>query len=113
MKPATLSNEAPNVVSEEGSRELIEQGWRFIVICLQTPEKRHNHYFGEWGFKLLSPDGQTERILITARKQMEMRTIKTATGLIRFLLEFDLVGPRIPLRQGLWFVQEHGPPPES
>lgn len=112
MKPTALSKEAPNVVSEEGSHELIKQGWRFVIVCLQTPEKRHNHYFGEWGFKLLSPDGKTERILITARNQMEMRTIKTATGLIRFLLEFDLVGPRLPLQEGLWFVQDHTPPAE-
>lgn len=103
--------EAPNVVSEDGCRVLINQGWAIEVICLESAAKRHSNYFGKWGVRVVSPDGSVERMLVTARKVMELRVFKTITGLISFLDDFDVSGPRIPLYEGMRLIQEVSKPP--
>ena len=42
---------------------------------------------------------------------MELRVFKTITGLISFLDDFDVSGPRIPLYEGMRLIQEISKPP--
>ena len=97
--------EAPNVVSEEVCRKLVASGWQLQVICVSSAEKKHANYFGLWGIRVISPDGQFERTLVTARRDMQMRTFKTLNGLVGFLHDLGFKVPRVPLEQGLQALQ--------
>lgn len=93
--------EAPNVVSEEGCRQLVDTGWQMEVICIQSAEKRQAMYYGRWAIRVVSPDGRYERTLVTARKNMEKRLFKTINGLVSFLEDFRVKAPHIPLVEGM------------
>lgn len=97
--------EAPNVVSEEGCRKLVASGWQLQVVCVGSAEKKHANYFGLWGLRVISPDGHYERTLVTARKDMQMRTFKTLNGLVAFLQDLGIKVPSIPLEQGMRALQ--------
>lgn len=97
--------EAPNVVSEEGCRKLVAAGWQLQVVCVGSAEKKHANYFGLWALRIISPDGHYERTLVTARKDMQMRTFKTLNGLVAFLQDLGIKVPSIPLEQGMRALQ--------
>ena len=97
--------EAPNVVSEEGCKKLLAADWQLLVICVGSAERRHANYFGLWGIRVISPDGHYERMLVTARKDMQMRTFKTINGLVGFLQDLGVKAPSIPLEQGMRSTQ--------
>lgn len=98
--------EAPNVVSEEGCKQLLAEGWRMETICLASAEKRHANYYGQWGIRFSSPDGRFERQLVTSRRVMEMRTFKTINGLVSFLQDAGVEAPHIPMQKGMRCPQE-------
>lgn len=104
--------EAPNVVSEEGSKHLLAEGWQMDVVCLVAAEKRHASYYGQWGIRFSSPDERFERYLVTARKLMEMRTFKTINGLVSFVQDFGVNAPQIPLQKGMRCRQQIDPTQE-
>ena len=43
-----MIEEAPNVVTEDGLRGLLGQGYRAEVVCKEGAEKRHNSWYGTW-----------------------------------------------------------------
>lgn len=106
MTLGTHYEEAPNVVSEEGCRKFLSEGWRMEVVCLHSVEKRHANHFGQWGIRVISPDSGDERTLVTSRKIMEMRVFKTINGLISFLTDIGIEAPKIPMREGTRAIQQ-------
>lgn len=98
--------EAPNVVSEEGCKQLLAEGWQMDVVCLASADKRHANYYGQWGIRFASPDERYERYLVTARKLMEMRTFKTINGLVSFIHDFGVDAPHVPMQKGMRCRQE-------
>ncbi|WP_254604298.1 hypothetical protein [Leisingera sp. ANG59] len=43
-----MDGATPNVVTEDGLRDLLSDGYLIEVICNQTAEKRHNSWYGSW-----------------------------------------------------------------
>ncbi len=107
-----LANEVPNVVSEEGFRSLIDEGYQAVVLCLAEVEKRHTQWSGRWIVRAVGGEGQTDRTLVTSRGHMRAREFKTTLGLISFLYELGYETVSIPLREGTRAVQARGPEPE-
>lgn len=91
---------APNVVSEDGLKERLSEGWQIEVVCKKAGEKRHANWYGAWGVRIISPDGQTERTLVTFRKDMDQRLFRTANGLISFLVDCGVRIPSVPVHEG-------------
>ncbi len=87
-------DDAPNVVSEEGLRMYVRQGFRLEVVCRAVPERRYNAWYGKWIIRAVSPDGLGEKLLVTSRSILKVREFKTLTGLVSFLQEFGFHGRR-------------------
>ena len=79
--------EAPNVVTEEGFRDLLQRGYHVEVVALEDAHKRHNVWYGLWTVRAVSPDSRDERLLVISRASLKTRVFKTANGLISFLYE--------------------------
>ena len=43
-----MIEEAPNVVTEDGLRGLLADGYLIEVVCKEGAEKRHNSWYGAW-----------------------------------------------------------------
>lgn len=97
---------APNVVSEDGLKERLSEGWRIEVVCRKAGEKRHANWYGAWGVRIISPDGRSERTLVTFRKDMDQRLFRTINGLVSFLSECGVTRPCVPLVEGERSLQE-------
>lgn len=95
-----ITNSAPNVVSEDGLREELTRGWQIEVICKKAAEKRQANWHGAWGIRIVSPDGNLERTLVTYRKDMDQRLFRTINGLVSFLSECGVTRPCVPMLQG-------------
>lgn len=90
----------PNVVSENGLRNLLQDGWQVEIVCRRDAEKRSYNWHGEWTVRGISPDGLQEKILITARNELEFRVLKTANGVISFMLDMGFEHIHLPLFEG-------------
>lgn len=90
----------PNVVSENGLRNLLQDGWHVEIVCRRDAEKRSYNWHGEWTIRGISPDGLQEKILITARNELEFRVLKTANGVISFMLDMGFGHIHLPLFEG-------------
>ena len=99
-------NTAPNVVSEDGLKEELSRGWQVEVVCKRAGEKRHANWYGAWGVRIISPDGKSERTLVTYRKDMDLRLFRTVNGLISFLSECGITRPCVPMLEGQRALQE-------
>ena len=80
----------PDVVSDEGLRELLGEGHRVAVVCLEPVERRGGVWYGLWGIRSVSEDGRSVRVLVAARRDRERgsdrpRTFRTLTGIAGFL----------------------------
>ncbi len=95
-----MLEEAPNVVTEEGLRGLLAQGYRAEVVCKETGEKRHNSWYGTWVVRAIGPDGRDEKLLVTSRSYLKVREFKTVVGLVSFLYDIGMRTAHIPLEQG-------------
>ena len=95
-----MLEEAPNVVTEEGLRGLLAQGYRAEVVCRETGEKRHNSWYGTWVVRAIGPDGRDEKLLVTSRSYLKVREFKTIVGLVSFLAEMGCKSVSIPLEEG-------------
>ncbi|WP_345741867.1 hypothetical protein [Epibacterium ulvae] len=92
--------DAPNVVSEEGLRTLLAEGHSADVVCRETPTRTTAQWSGVWTVHCVSPDGETRRLLVTARNNMVEREFKTINGLVSFLAGVGLTTASIPMLEG-------------
>lgn len=95
-----MLEEAPNVVTEEGLRQLLASGYSAEVVCRTTAEKRINAWYGSWYVRAIGPDGGDEKIVVTSRSYIKAREFKTIAGLVSFLYDIGMRTVQIPLEHG-------------
>lgn len=101
---STTTHFEPNVITEQGLRELAENGHSVEVLCESDPERKGPSWYGVWTIRTINHDGH-ERLLVTARNRpsqndIKVREFKTATGVISFLVGVGFSEARIPLKNG-------------
>lgn len=97
----SLMQDAPNVVSEEGLRTLLGEGYTAEVVCRTEPIRRAAaQWAGLWTIHCVAPDGASRRLLVTARNTMAEREFKTINGLVSFLVGLGLKVVSIPMEEG-------------
>ena len=105
----SLRDELPNVVTEQQIEILLAEGYILWVACLETAYRKQQ-WVGEWGFFLLSADGQRKKIIVTTRVSStggpDLRTQKTIGGVVSFLQKFGYTAATIPFRKDEAFPQE-------
>lgn len=99
-----MANFQPNVTTEQGLRELVENGHTVEVLCEGEPERKGPSWYGVWTMRTISPEGH-ERLLVTARNRpshvdLKVREFKTATGVISFLIGVGFSQANIPFKDG-------------
>lgn len=92
--------EAPNVVTEDGLRSLLADGYLLEVVCKEAGEKRHNSWYGTWVARAVTVDGRADKMLVTSRSYLKVREFKTIVGLVSFLSEMGCTTASIPLEEG-------------
>ena len=107
----------PDVVSDEGLRELLGEGHRIAVVCLEPAERRGGVWYGLWGIRCVSDEGSV-RILVAARRDKEgghdrPRTFRTLTGIAGFLHGLGFSTVSIPFKAGEEALHVAAPPPEA
>ena len=95
-----MIEEAPNVVTEDGLRGLLESGYLIEVVCKEAAEKRHNSWYGTWVVRAVAPDGRDDKMLVTSRSYLKIREFKTIVGLVSFLAEMGCTTASVPLLEG-------------
>lgn len=95
-----MIEEAPNVVTEDGLRSLLAQGYLLEVVCKAGAEKRHNSWYGTWVVRAVSPDGGDDKMLVTSRSVLKLRDFSTIVGLVSFLADMGCTTASIPLESG-------------
>ena len=99
-----MPNQGPDVVSEEGLRELLNRGYQAVVICSEVPVQKAYFWHGLWHILCISLDGQSERLLVSARRDAEggdkPREFRTANGLISFLHSLGFRSVMVPMEEG-------------
>ncbi len=100
----TTTDLEPNVITEQGLRELTEQGHGVEVLCLTDPERKGPSWYGLWIMRTVGAD-DNEKLLVTARTRLtqnaiKVREFKTATGVISFLIGIGFANANIPLKEG-------------
>lgn len=95
-----MLREAPNVVTEDGFRQLLAKGYVAVVLCRESAEKKYNSWAGLWVVHAVRPDGKDERLLVTARDYVKMREFKTIVGLASFLHDMGMRTANIPFHAG-------------
>lgn len=99
-----LEQEAPNVVTEAGFRDLIESGYHVEVICKEDAYRKNSVWHGLWVLRAVSDEG-VEKQLVTARARgggdyIQVRTFKTVTGLVSFLIDLGFSVVAFPVFEG-------------
>jgi hypothetical protein len=97
---ADMIEEAPNVVTEDGMRGLLTEGYLIEVVCKEGAEKRHNSWYGSWVIRAVSADGRDDKMLVTSRSVLKLRDFKTIVGLVSFLADMGCTTASIPLEEG-------------
>ena len=92
-----MMDEAPNVVTEDGLRDLLSAGYLAEVVCKEMAEKRHNSWYGTWVVRAVSKDGLADKMLVTSRSYLKVREFKTIVGLVSFLHDLGCKTVSIPL----------------
>ena len=96
----TMLEDAPNVVTEDGLRQLLAQGYLAEVVCRTAAEKRLNAWYGSWYVRAIGPAGGDEKIVVTSRNYIRAREFKTVAGLVSFLSDIGMRTAHIPLDEG-------------
>lgn len=96
----TVRAKLKNGVSEEGLRQLVEQGYSAEVVCIEEPVFTGKQCTGLWQIRAISPDGHRERVLVTQRDPAHPRALKTTLGLERLLVSLGCDGVNIPFVEG-------------
>ncbi|MCI5112078.1 MAG: hypothetical protein MRY75_16135, partial [Marivita sp.] len=68
-----MIEEAPNVVTEDGLRGLLAEGYLIEVVCKERAEKRHNSWYGSWVIRAVATDGRDDKMLVTSRSVLKLR----------------------------------------
>lgn len=95
-----MMDAAPNVVTEEGLRSLLANGYRLEVRCKEHAERRHNTWYGAWTIRAVSADGRADKMLVTSRSVLKLREFRTIVGLVSFLVDMGVDSVSLPLREG-------------
>ena len=95
-----MMEEAPNVVTEDGMRGLLADGYLIEVVCKEASEKRHNTWYGAWVVRAVAEDGRSDKMLVTSRSYLKVREFKTIVGLVSFLADMGCKSVSIPLEEG-------------
>ncbi|WP_071676069.1 hypothetical protein [Nioella nitratireducens] len=95
-----MIEEAPNVVTEDGLRGLLTEGYLIEVVCKERAEKRHNSWYGSWVIRAVATDGRDDKMLVTSRSVLKLRDFKTIVGLVSFLADMGCTTASIPLEEG-------------
>jgi hypothetical protein len=95
-----MMEEAPNVVTEDGMRGLLADGYLIEVVCKEAGEKRHNTWYGTWVVRAVADDGRSDKMLVTSRSYLKVREFKTIVGLVSFLADMGCKSVSIPLEEG-------------
>ena len=95
-----MIEEAPNVVTEDGLRGLLAEGYLIEVVCKEGAEKRHNSWYGAWVIRAVAPDGGDDKMLVTSRSVLKLRDFKTIVGLASFLSDMGCTTASTPLLEG-------------
>jgi len=95
-----MIEEAPNVVTEDGLRGLLADGYLVEVVCKEEAEKRHNSWYGTWVVRAVHEDGRDDKMLVTSRSYLKIREFKTIVGLVSFLADMGCKTASIPLEEG-------------
>ncbi|NBE09441.1 hypothetical protein GU920_18010 [Rhodobacter sp. CCP-1] len=93
-------DETPNVVTEDGLRGLLTEGYVIEVVCKEGAEKRHNSWYGVWVIRAIASDGRPDKMLVTSRSLLKLRDFKTIVGLVSFLADMGCTTASIPLVEG-------------
>lgn len=94
-----MIEEAPNVVTEDGLRSLLANGYLLEVVCKEGAEKRHNTWYGTWVIRGVTEDGRDDKMLVTSRSYLKIREFKTIVGLVSFLAYMGCKSASIPLEK--------------
>jgi len=95
-----MIEEAPNVVTEDGLRSLLGEGYLIEVVCKEAAEKRHNSWYGTWVVRAVHEDGRDDKMLVTSRSYLKVREFKTIVGLVSFLADMGCKTASLPLEEG-------------
>jgi len=95
-----MIEESPNVVTEDGLRGLLTEGYLIEVVCKEEAEKRHNSWYGTWVIRAVASDGRDDKMLVTSRSVLKLRDFKTIVGLVSFLADMGCTTVSIPLNEG-------------
>ena len=99
-----LAKEAPNVVTEAGFKDLIESGYHVEVVCMGDAYRKNSVWHGLWVLRAANDEG-VEKQLVTARARtsgdsIQIRTFKTVTGLVSFLIDLGFSVVAFPVYEG-------------
>ncbi len=95
-----MIEEAPNVITEDGLRGLLTEGYLVEVVCKEAAEKRHNSWYGTWVVRAVHADGRDDKMLVTSRNYLKVREFKTIVGLVSFLADMGCKTASLPLQEG-------------
>ena len=95
-----MDGATPNVVTEDGLRDLLSDSYLIEVVCNRTAEKRHNSWYGSWVVHPVTKNGQDAKMLVTSRSVFKLREFKTIVGLVSFLADMGCLSANIPLIAG-------------
>ena len=99
-----LAKEVPNVVTEAGFKDLIESGCHVEVVCKGDAYRKNSVWHGLWVLRAVNDEG-VEKQLVTARARgsgdhIQIRTFKTVTGLVSFLIDLGFSVIAFPVYEG-------------
>lgn len=100
-----LVSDAPNVVSEEGFRLLLDEGYEAVVVSHGDIEKQGVQWAGRWTVWVSSRERRDDRLLVATRGRFKPREFKTTYGLIGFLRKMGFPTAVIPFHAGARAVQ--------
>lgn len=98
-----IDKEAPNVVTENYLRSLIQDGYHAEVVCRAKPTKKAAVWYGSWIIRVVNQSRTYEKLLVSARnratpdEEITARVFKTANGLISFIQDLGFDHVDIPL----------------
>ena len=96
-----ILDQGPNVVSEDGFKQLLNEGYSAEIVCTQSAAKQHNTFTGIWIIRAVSQDDKIKKLLVTSRRDFKVREFKTINGLLAFFDQFDVKIQQIPWIEGV------------
>lgn len=106
-----MIREAPNVVTEEGIRLLLEDGYVLEITCVESAEKRYNAWYGGWTVYAVQRDGDDRKLLVVSRGSViKAREFKTVVGLISYIHGHRFPMVTIPMEESMSVVYDPADP---